>query len=231
MRYHALILVCLFSIVLNAQSNKYKICIYDNLSKKNAHLWSEVKVESKDTSFIYYLGSKLKNEILVSKQGKYSFTFLSVFGHTIQKELIVSASKKYKLKVSELSIYYKRIPLENYLSTKLQVGDTLFIIEAKAGIEEQPEKLGIIKLENEQYKALQYVGVTTTVFQDFTVPKSVFNTVINAEDQIKKQGKEVCKPTVCTFSLKRQYYTALDANCDNRTMETIKEQLFLIKGN
>src|SRR3989344_9152038 len=109
MRYYAIILVCIFSVVLKAQSNKYKVCIFDNLSKKNSHLWSEVQVESRDTSFIYKLGSKLKNEIWVNKQGEYSFVFISIFGDKVQKKLTVATKKSYKLKVSELAKYYKRL--------------------------------------------------------------------------------------------------------------------------
>ncbi len=225
-----LICACLILGCFKGYSSTISIIIKDELTKHNVYLWNEVEVKGPDTSFTYKLHYKVKEEIIVSSKGQYSFVFKSIFGHTVNKSLSVGGKKCYTLKVPELPKYYKRLPIETFLSTKTQVGDTLYIIESKALEEMQSEKIGIIKTENSNYRVLLYNGLTTEIIKEITINSATYGTVINAEDRLKKPGVELCKPDVCSFFLGKKFYTILDTDCDVKTMETIKAQVFMVES-
>lgn len=113
-------------------------------------------------------------------------------------------------------------------SQKLRVNDTLFISQ---NYSTGSEKIGIIKLSDGRYKALQYGAGSSEIFQDFTVPSTVFETVIKEEKALKKKSKTKCKEISYTFQLKKKYYSIGENNCDNTALDKMKAQLFLVQSN
>ena len=124
----------------------------------------------------------------------------------------------------------KKISAKSLLSKKLKTNDTLFITFLKSGETDWFEKLGITKLADGRYKALQYNGTSIEIVQDFTVPSTVYESVIKAEKDLKKKSKTTCKDMDYVFKLKKKYYSIAENNCDNPTMDKIKAQLFLVQG-
>src|ERR1700740_2693861 len=100
-----------------------------NISNVEKGAWKSIKVESKDTSFIYFIDLlKKKNSISLFKTGEYTFTFTSVFGNSLSKKLVIGKKQSYKLKVSD-PVFCNKVSSKKTFADKLQTKDTLFIIE------------------------------------------------------------------------------------------------------
>lgn len=124
----------------------------------------------------------------------------------------------------------KRVCSKSVLSAKLKTNDTLFITQLNMVRDAPQEKLGIVKQPDGRYKALQYSEGPNRVSQEFTVPATVFESVIKAEKALKKKSEKKCGEITYIFKLKKKYYSIDENNCDNTAMDKIKSQLFLIQG-
>lgn len=228
----SIIFICslFYSVNLSAQNKKVILKTDDKLSRHGFSFWFDVQVKSADTSFYYLLHSQKKDVFEVSKPGTYTLIFHSVFGHTHTQSFVVGDKKSVKVKVKGLAKAYSEVSTTMTLCDKMQANDTVYIISSTAGAIEY-EKLGVVKLADGRYKALQFVGLTTDVFQEFTVSANEFEQIINIEKNVKLLSiKSSCAPNVYTIMLRRQYYTTLDKSCLEKTIDLMKAVLFLIKG-
>jgi len=222
-------LLILFISNANAQvSKKVKIKLDNKNLEGNFKLWFYVKVAHADTSFFHQLNQK--NEVLnLTKKGKYTFTFYSIFGDQYTKQLEISDKNNYTLNVSGLNKYFKKQANTTLLSDQVKTGDTLFVLYFKNGTEMQYEKLGITCLPDKRYKAMLFKGFTEEVFMDYTVKESEFSVVKTAEKAVKQQSG-VCKTDFYCFGLKKNYYIISDPSCSYNVIEKIKLRLFIVEG-
>ncbi len=227
--FYISILVVLLNTLTNAQtSKKVKIKLDNKNLEGNFKLWFYVKVQSADTSFFYQLNQK--NEVLnLSKKGKYTFTFYSIFGDQYTKQLEVTDKNNYTLSVSGLNKYFKKQAKSTLLSEQVKPGDTLYVLYFKNGSEMQYEKLGITCLPDKRYKAMLFKGFTEEVFMDYTVKENEFSIVNTAEKAVKQQSGD-CKTDFYCFGLKKNYYIISDPSCNYNVIEKIKLRLFIVEG-
>ena len=227
--YYIVVLLVLFCSHTNAQTNKkVKIKLSNKNLEGNFKLWSCVKVSHADTSYIYQLNQK--NEVLnLTKKGKYTFTFYSIFGDQYKKQLELTDKNNYVLSVSGLNKYFKKQTKTSLLSEQVKPGDTLFILCIKNNPEMQLEKLGIACLPDKRYKAILFKGFTEEVVMDYTVKESEFSIVNTAEKTVKQQSGN-CKTDFYCFGLKKNYYIISDPSCNYNVIEKIKLRLFIVEG-
>ncbi|MCD6067918.1 MAG: hypothetical protein K0S33_2744 [Bacteroidetes bacterium] len=225
-----ILLVLSASFSLWAQSpKKISLCTDDKTSKHGFSFWSDVKVQSKDTSFYYLLHSQKKDIIEVLKPGEYTLTFNSVFGDKVRKNISIGSKKKYKLKVKGLRAAYAEVPTTLSFMDKLKTNDTVFIISS--GLESiNYEKIAITRLADGRYKSLQYQGLTDDVFNEYTQGEKTYLQASTYEKAVKTLPASTCIPHIITFSYKKQYYSLLDKSCPENTITRIKALMFLVEG-
>lgn len=225
------ILFIVLTCFVSAQTRK-KIILKtdDKTTLHNSSFWLDVLVKSTDTSFFYALHSQKKDIIEVLKEGKYTLTFNSVFGHKITQELIVGKKKKYTIKVKGLNAFYGKIPTINTLSDKLKANDTLYILRTTSGATISYEKMGITKLSDGRYTAMLFKGNTDEVFMDYTVNEATYAVVKANELLLKDPQQNLCAPDIYTFCLRKEYYSISDVSCKINALDRMKARLFLVEG-
>ena len=225
------ILFFLASLAAFAQVSK-KIILHtdDKITLHNFSFWSDVQVQSADTSFFYALHSQKKDAIEIFKEGKYTLTFNSVFGHKITQEVVIGKKKKYTVKIKGLDAYYGKIPSINTLSDKLKAKDTLYILYSTSGAELSFQKMGITKLPDGRYTALLFKGTSDEVFMDYTVNENTYSVVKANELVLKDTQQNLCAPDIYTFCLRKEYYSIQDPSCAIKALDRMKARLFLVEG-
>jgi hypothetical protein len=209
-------------------SKKVKIKIDNKIQEGNFKFWLYVKVEHIDTSFFHQLNQK-NESVTLTKKGKYTFTFYSIFGDQLKKQLEVNDKNNYTLKTTELTNYFKKQSKTTLFSEQVKPGDTLFVLYLKNGPEMQYEKLGITCLPDKRYKAMLFKGFTEEVFMDYTVKESEFLIVTIAEKAVKQQTGD-CKTDFYCFGLRKKFYIISDPSCNYPVIDKIKMRLFIVEG-
>jgi hypothetical protein len=227
--FYIILLLTLYSTCLSAQaSKKVKIKLDNKNLEGNFKLWFYVKVQHTDTSFFHQLNQK--NEVLnLTKKGKYTFTFYSIFGDQYIKQIELTDKNNYTLSVSGLNKYFKKQAKTTLFSEQVKPGDTLFVLYFKNGPDMQYEKLGITCLPDKRYKAMLFKGFTEEVFMDYTVKESEFSIVTIAEKAVKQQTGD-CKTDFYCFGLRKKFYIISDPSCDYPVIDKIKMRLFIVEG-
>jgi hypothetical protein len=220
----------LASVSLFAQSKKISLSTDDKKSQHGFSFWTDVKVQSKDTSFYYLLHAEKHDVIEVLKPGDYTLTFNSVFGDKVKKQISIGSKKKYKLKVKGLQAMYKEVaPSVTFMDKVKTEKDTVFIISS--GLETiSYEKMGLTKLANGNYKAMLYQGLTDDIFTDYQQNEKMYNKAASYEAVVKGLPASTCIPSIVTFCYKKQYYSLLDKSCPENTINKIKGLMFIVEG-
>jgi len=230
MRKALSILFVFIAVFTFAQTKKITLSTDDRITAHNFSFWSDVQVKSSDTSFFYILHSNKKNVVEVLKEGKYTFTFNSIFGDKVTKEIIIGPKTKYKLKVKGLNALYAKVPTTTNFSDKLNIADTLYFIYS-GQLKERPfEKLAVTKLANGNYKAMLFKGLTNEVSMEYGFDEKAFSVVKTTEKLLKEKKVGDCSADVYTYSLNNTYFTIKDPSCSINALDRMKARLFIVEG-
>jgi hypothetical protein len=230
-------LLCIISALLLVSSSvfaqsikKISLSTDDKKSQHGFSFWTDVKVQSKDTSFYYLLHAQKSDVIEVVQPGDYTLTFNSVFGDKVKKQISIGSKKKYKLKVKGLAAMYKEVaPSVTFMDKVLTDKDTVLIISS--GLETiSYEKIGITRTATGSYKAMLYQGLTDDIFSDYQQNEKMYERAAGFEKKVKGLPAGTCIPSIITFYYKKQYYSLLDKSCPENTINRIKGIMFIVEG-
>lgn len=232
MRYLLLVGAFLFSLFVQSQSSRYSITVKtdDRLSMHGFCYWQEMLVKSADTLFTHRLQHGTQNVIRNLKPGKYELTAISLFNGRISKKVDVK-KKNILVKMKGLQAYYKRVEGTVSLSEKLKVNDTLFIVYNSNSDENRKEKIAVTRMKL-GYKAIQYVGISSEVFQEMQFKDEFYKQVIKFEQEGKRahtpKGDAAPKAEIYTLALNREILSFIVPG-EWEGLNTLKALLFLVE--
>lgn len=128
----------LFSILfVNVLSSK-DVCAqkkYGKLKLKviqtKSFYWNEIEFKNQDTSFKQIINPYMKRPIIDSiPQGKYKAKLISIFGHTVEKQIVIRNKSKLTFKVDK---YYQKDKSKINFLERLGNNDTLRISSRQTG--------------------------------------------------------------------------------------------------
>lgn len=225
----ASLLLCFFSFAQTARFN-LTLKTDDKITIHGFSYWQEMHVRSKDTSFTYQLHRSNPDVIKNLKPGAYQLTAVSLFNHRISKK--VQLKKKTPLvKIKGLQSFYQRADEKQTLSATLKENDTLFVLFNSNVDESIREKIAITK-NKYGYKAIQYRGITSEVFQDMQFKDEFYKHVIKFEEEGKKanapKGETAPKAEMYTLALNRKILSFIVPG-EWGGMNQLKALLFLVE--
>jgi hypothetical protein len=205
-RFFFLFIALSFSIKAQTERVVMKIKSDDKISAHGFSYWSELKITSADTSFYYSLHMQNPDVIPNLKRGEYTVTLSSVFNTRLLEKVNLQKNTTSVKFTGLQNIYAKASPL-TYLSDKIKLNDTLYIIFSTKGGSITYEKIGITKTPL-GYVAMQYSGLTSDVFQTMQFKQGLYKYVIELEAACKKANapKAETAPVaeVYTFELNKE---------------------------
>jgi hypothetical protein len=191
---------------------------------ENSHrfsFWNKLEVKSKDTSFVLSLHPLPSNVFLLKNPGQYFFTFHSILGDVVKKNVSVTKSST-SLDVSALTKSIKKVSKKKSFYKSIQPGDSLVILcslvseNLSSTSLPQYEKIAITKNEQNEWIAVQYLSSSSAVNQTMKLnEKQYFEVLGNFEKKLKSltKNKNCKKKEVYTLKYKRCYYSISDESC------------------
>jgi hypothetical protein len=229
MRKSSLLLACLIFCFCGFSQKKAELQITtdDKPSLHGFSYWQQIHVHSKDTSFTCRLHTARPDVLKGLKHGSYTVSISSVFHHSVSKKISVPKNTVAKF---SLAPFYTKAPENVFLSEKLAIGDTLFILYS-ASDESEKEMLAVTKHKS-GYTAIQYEGISNRVFQTMQINEASFDAVKKLEKEAKKANSPKAETApfaeVYTLELKKEYGSYIIPGHWNG-MNNLKAVLFLVE--